>query len=225
MSAFIYFSLFKNNFKALYELSHNNSLLSSSGGEGKGTDDSAGSGLAFICGCGKGADAYNSYSLGLRIIEYFGSNLKLFLSKESKDFDTDRNLSQIIEFEKLNIKYQKSIERTSEITERFWMELSKKSDLNIDTIFNLGANINQRFHSIKKKYKRLMSINKSYLEVAYLYKLFVQLCLNFEIEESEAKNEITKILHNKGNRKRNLRLEYSKINFSDENGMIIISGC
>ncbi len=30
MSAFIYFSLFKNNFKALYELSHNNQLLSSS---------------------------------------------------------------------------------------------------------------------------------------------------------------------------------------------------
>ena len=105
------------------------------------------------------------------------------------------------------------------------MELSKKNDINIDNIFNLGATINQRFHSIKRKYKRLMSINKNYLEVAYLYKLFVQLCLNFEIEESEAKNEITKILHNKGNKKRNLRLEYSKINFSDENGMIIISGC
>jgi hypothetical protein len=26
-------------------------------------------------------------------------------------------------------------------------------------------------------------------------------------------------------RKRNLRLEYSRINFADENGMIIISGC
>jgi hypothetical protein len=26
-------------------------------------------------------------------------------------------------------------------------------------------------------------------------------------------------------RKKNLRLEYAKINFSDENGMIIISGC
>jgi len=68
-------------------------------------------------------------------------------------------LAQIIEFEKLNIKYQKSIERTSEITERFWMELSKKNGLNIDTIFNLGATINTRFHSIKKKYKKLMSIN------------------------------------------------------------------
>lgn len=29
MSAFIYYSLFKNSFKALYELSHNNNLLSS----------------------------------------------------------------------------------------------------------------------------------------------------------------------------------------------------
>ena len=26
-------------------------------------------------------------------------------------------------------------------------------------------------------------------------------------------------------RKRNLRLEYSKVNYADENGMIIISGC
>jgi hypothetical protein len=60
--------------------------------------------------------------------------------------DIEGNLAQIIEFEKLNIKYQKSIERTSEITEQFWMELSKKNGLNIDTIFNLGANINTRFH-------------------------------------------------------------------------------
>ena len=32
MSAFIYFSLFKNSFKALYELSHNNTLLSAAKG-------------------------------------------------------------------------------------------------------------------------------------------------------------------------------------------------
>lgn len=70
-----------------------------------------------------------------------------------------------------------------------------------------------------------MAINSNYLEVAYLYKLFVQLCLNFELEESEAKLEITKILQSKSMRKRNLRLEYSRINLADENGMIIISGC
>jgi hypothetical protein len=80
--------------------------------------------------------------LGLRIIEYFGTNLKQILSRESKDLDTERNIAQIIEFEKLNIEYQKSIEKTSEITERFWMELSKKTDINIDNIFNLGATIN-----------------------------------------------------------------------------------
>jgi hypothetical protein len=40
-----------------------------------------------------------------------------FFSKESKIVDIEGNLAQIIEFEKLNIKYQKSIERTSEITE------------------------------------------------------------------------------------------------------------
>jgi hypothetical protein len=69
------------------------------------------------------------------------------------------DLAQIIEFEKLNIKYQKSIERTSEISEQFWVELSKKGGLNVDTIFNLGATINQRFHQIKRLYRRLMSIN------------------------------------------------------------------
>lgn len=69
MSAFIYFSLFKNSFKALYELSHNNSLLSSN------KEISGNTGLAFICGCGKGGDAYNSYTLGLRIIEYFTSRV------------------------------------------------------------------------------------------------------------------------------------------------------
>lgn len=220
MSAYIYYSLFKNSFKALYELSHNNSLLSSIKNE---TD--TGASFTFICGCGSGGDAYNSYTLGLRIIEYFGSRVNQFLSKENKIIDVECDLAQIIEFEKLNIKYQKSIEKTSEITEQFWLELSKKNGLNIDTIFNLGATINSRFHQIKRLYKRLMSINQNYLEVAYLYKLFVQLCLNFELEESEAKLEITKILQSKGMRKRNLRLEYAKINFNDENGMIIISGC
>lgn len=224
MSAFIYYSLFKNSFKALYELSYNNNLLSSLKNEAHEDEASI---FSFICGCGntKGGDAYNSYTLGLRIIEYFQSKVNQFLSKENKIIDIEGNLAQIIEFEKLNIKYQKSIERTSEITEQFWQELSKKSGLNIDTIFNLGATINTRFHQIKKLYKRLMQINQNYLEVAYLYKLFVQLCLNFELEESEAKLEITKMLNQKGMRKKNLRLEYSKINFSDENGMIIISGC
>ena len=181
--------------------------------------------LSFLFGCGPGGDAYNSYTLGLRIIERFGLQVGQLLSKENKIVDMECDLAQIIEFEKLNIKYQKSIERTSEISEQFWVELSKKGGLNIDTIFNLGATINQRFHQIKRLYKRLMSINQNYLEVAYLYKLFVQLCLNFELEESEAKLEITKILQSKGMKKRNLRLEYAKINFQDENGMIIISGC
>jgi PAS domain S-box-containing protein len=70
-----------------------------------------------------------------------------------------------------------------------------------------------------------MSINNNYLEVAYLYKLFVSLCLNYELEESEAKMEITKILTAKGMKKKNLRQEYCRINFSDENSMVIISGC
>ena len=73
MSAFIYYSLFKNSFKALYELSHNNSLLSSNKHEAGGTS------FAFICGCGKGGDAYNSYTLGLRIIEYFANRASHFL--------------------------------------------------------------------------------------------------------------------------------------------------
>lgn len=110
MSAYIYYSLFKNSFKALYELSYNNSLLSSSKGGGDESLDSPGASksspsLTFLCGCGKGGDAYNSYTLGLRIIEQFGHQVGQFLSKENKIVDMECDLAQIIEFEKLNIRY------------------------------------------------------------------------------------------------------------------------
>jgi hypothetical protein len=39
-----------------------------------------------------------------------------------------------------------------------------------------------------------MGLNNNYLEVAYLYKLFVNLILNFEIEVEDAKLEIIKIM-------------------------------
>jgi hypothetical protein len=39
-----------------------------------------------------------------------------------------------------------------------------------------------------------MGLNNNYLEVAYLYKLFVNLILNFEIEVEDAKLEIVKIM-------------------------------
>jgi len=169
ISAFIYFNLFKNSFKALYELSFTKTLKSSF------------------------SEAFDSNTLGLKIIQYFGLRVNQFLSKESKIIDVEIDLKQIIEFEKLNIRYQKSIEETSETAESFWLELNKKN-INIDNIFKLGCSINQQFHQIKKKYKKLMSINNNYLEVAYLYKLFVSLCLNYELEESEAKMDITKIL-------------------------------
>lgn len=51
MSAFIYFNLFKNSFKALYELSYTKTLKSSFG------------------------EAYDSYTLGLKIIQYFGGRV------------------------------------------------------------------------------------------------------------------------------------------------------
>ncbi len=86
MSAFIYFSLFKNSFKALYELSYTRTLKSSFN------------------------DNYNAYTLGLKIIQYFASRVNSFLSKENKILDLEIDLKQIIEFEKLNIKYQKNIE-------------------------------------------------------------------------------------------------------------------
>lgn len=61
-------------------------------------------------------------------------------------------------------------------------------------IFDLGAKIYKSFIDIKKKYKNLMQMNNNYLEVAYLYKLFVSLILNFEIEVEDAKLEIVKIM-------------------------------
>lgn len=81
MSAFIYFNLFKNSFKALYELSFTSTLKSSIG------------------------EKYDSFTLRLKIIEYFQSRVTSFLSKENKILDLEIDLKEIIEFEKLNIKY------------------------------------------------------------------------------------------------------------------------
>jgi len=81
MSAFIYFNLFKNSFKALYELSHTQSLRASF------------------------SDRYDSYTLGLKIIDYFQLRVNSFLSKENKLLDLEIDLKEIIEFEKLNITY------------------------------------------------------------------------------------------------------------------------
>lgn len=69
-----------------------------------------------------------------------------------------------------------------------------------------------------------MTLNNNYLEVAYLYKLFVSLILNFEIEVEDAKLEIVKIMQSKSMKKHNLKTEYKSIQLLDENGMIIISG-
>lgn len=69
-----------------------------------------------------------------------------------------------------------------------------------------------------------MGLNNNYLEVAYLYKLFVSLILNFEIEVEDAKLEIVKIMQTKSMRKHNLKQEFKSIQLDDENGMIIISG-
>jgi hypothetical protein len=73
--------MFKNSFKALYELSYTQTLKSSFG------------------------ETFNSYTLGLKIIQYFTSRVNSFLSKENKILDLEIDLKQIIEFEKLNIKY------------------------------------------------------------------------------------------------------------------------
>ena len=56
-----------------------------------------------------------------------------------------------------------------------------------------------------------MGLNNNYLEVAYLYKLFVSLILNFEIEVEDAKLEIVKIMQSKAMRKHNLKTEYKTI--------------
>lgn len=50
-----------------------------------------------------------------------------------------------------------------------------------------------------------MNLNNNYLEVAYLYKLFVSLILNFEIEVEDAKLEIVKIMQTKSMKKHNLK--------------------
>ncbi len=136
-------------------------------------------------------------------------------SKKSMEFNTssfevETEIKSVIEFEKINIKFQKMIEQSSNQTRDFWEEILKKN-IDVRKIFNLGAKIYKSFIEIKKKYKNLMTLNNNYLEVAYLYKLFVSLILNFEIEVEDAKLEIVKIMQSKSMKKHNLKTEYKSI--------------
>eukprot|EP00347_Sterkiella_histriomuscorum_P005198 403357516 len=219
MAAFIYFSIFKNSFKSLYELSFTKSIKSSL------------------------QDDYECFVLSSQIIAYFQSRASQGMSNQpvqfekSKDdkkskkgmefnasnFEVETEIKSVIEFEKINIKFQKMIELASNQTREFWEEILKKN-IDVKKIFDLGAKIYKSFIDIKKKYKNLMQLNNNYLEVAYLYKLFVSLILNFEIEVEDAKLEIVKIMQSKSMKKHNLKAEYKSIQLLDENGMIIISG-
>lgn len=86
-----------------------------------------------------------------------------------------------------------------------------KKNIDVGKVFGLGARIYKNFVGIKRQYKYLMSQNNNYLEVAYLYKLFVSLILNFEIEVEDAKLEIVKIMQKKSMKKHNLKAEYNNI--------------
>jgi hypothetical protein len=142
----------------------------------------------------------------------------------SASFEVDSDLKQVIEFEKINIQFQKMIEITSNRTRTFWEEILKKN-IDVEKIFGLGAKIYKDFVLIKRLYKELIGLNNNYLEVAYLYKIFVSLILNFEIEVEDAKLEIIKIMQSKSMKKHNIKTEFKTIQNKEENGMIIISGC
>jgi len=214
MAAFIFFSIFKNSFKSLYELSFTKFIKCS-----------------FY-------EQYECFVLSSSIIYYFSSRASQGLNQQqvedkkerkketsfsSASFEIDSDIKQVIEFEKINIMFQKMIEDSSRKTMVFWEELVKKN-CDVEKVFGLGVKIYKDFIDIRKKYKHLMQLNSNYLEVAYLYKLFVQLVLNFEIEMEDAKLEIKKIMTAKSMRKHNLKMEYKSIQMEDENGMIIISG-
>ena len=96
-------------------------------------------------------------------------------------FEVESEIKNVIEFEKINILFQKLIETSSNLTKKFWQEILKKN-IDVKKVFDLGAKIYKNFVNIKRQYKHLMQLNNNYLEVAYLYKLFVSLILNFEIE-------------------------------------------
>ena len=109
------------------------------------------------------------------------SKSKKGLEFNISNFEVESEIKQVIEFEKINIRFQKMIEQASIQTREFWEEILKRN-IDVQKIFDLGSKIYKNFIQIKKKYKHLMGLNNNYLEVAYLYKLFVSLILNFEIE-------------------------------------------
>ncbi len=219
MAAFIYFSIFKNSFKSLYELSFTRSKHSSL------------------------QDQYECFVLSSQVIDYFQKRATQGISNQpvqfekassgsgggnakdekkggaskkgvgefnSASFEVDSEIKQVIEFEKINIKFQKMIEITSNRTRTFWEEILKKN-IDVQKVFGLGAKIYKDFVLIKRLYKELIGLNNNYLEVAYLYKIFVSLILNFEIEVEDAKLEIIKIMQSKSMKKHNIKAEFKTI--------------
>ena len=134
---------------------------------------------------GSTLEHYNCYTLYMQITTQFQSRVGAIFSLQSNNgamYDTN----QMIEFEKINILYQKEIEKSANYCQEFWEEIQQNNH-NIAALFRIGRNINSSYMNIKRYYKELLSRNPNYLEVAYLYKMFVSLCLNFEIEEEESK--------------------------------------
>lgn len=152
MAAFIYFSIFKNSFKSLYELSFTKSKKSSL------------------------QDKYECFVLSSQVIAYFQSRASQGMSNQpvqfekaqkddkkgkgqgefnSSSFEVESEIKSVIEFEKINIKFQKMIEQTSLQTRKFWQEILKKN-IDVEKVFGLGAKIYKNFVDIKKQYRHLM---------------------------------------------------------------------
>lgn len=64
--------------------------------------------------------------------------LKKGIEFNSSNFEVETEIKSVIEFEKVNIKFQKMIELTSIETRDFWEEILKKN-LDVKKIFELGA--------------------------------------------------------------------------------------
>ena len=115
------------------------------------------------------------------------------MGKSSGDMNIQIDLREVIELEKLNIRYQDAIERTMDLLLEFWDELLKKKTV-LARMFRLGTDINMQFLWIKAAMRTLTEKNPARIEVIYLYKQFVDGCMNLELEELYATEQLRKMI-------------------------------
>mmetsp|Transcript_42697 Transcript_42697/g.41013 ORF Transcript_42697/g.41013 Transcript_42697/m.41013 type:complete len:100 (-) Transcript_42697:3017-3316(-) len=89
-------------------------------------------------------------------------------------------------------QYQKLIEETSILVERFWYKLSRNG-FQLTEIQGIGSSIVDNYLKVKDKYDELIELNQENKEVVQIGINFHQFVMHFEQEAHQGLNQLKNI--------------------------------